>query len=156
MPFLDGFKAFRANRRLHYHIQNAAICCVLFASVVPWFWPKLELASRTVAVIALLVLSAKILFQPEVICRIPEMKFEYVRGVRNKIVHFPRLYIAHTGSSFSSQSQPQLRIEYSAGYLDRDGRPEVGVYADQDIDSLRYLFEYSLKVMTSFKFRKLQ
>ena len=98
MPFLDGFKAFRANRRLHYQIQNAAICCILFATVAPWFWPKLELASRTVAVIALLVLSAKILFQPEVMCRIPEMKFEYVRGVRNEIVRFPRLYIAQTGS----------------------------------------------------------
>ena len=114
MPFLDRFKAFRANRWLHYQIQNAAICCILFASVAACFsgWqndPNLETALQTVAVIALLVLAAKFLFQPKVICYVPEVYMEYVKGnLRKEIVRFPRLYVAHTGSP----SVFSVRVKY--------------------------------------------
>ena len=98
MRLVDGFLAFKANRRLHYQFQNAAVVALVLAGVLAALWPSCEIASRIISLFALGVLVAKFFLQPAVISYIPRRhSSEYIRELRRQNVKFPSLYIAYTG-----------------------------------------------------------
>ena len=98
MRLVDGFLAFKANRRLHYQFQNAAVIALVLAGVLAALWPSCEIASRIISLFALGVLVAKFFLQPAVISYIPRRhSSEYIRELRRQNVKFPSLYIAYTG-----------------------------------------------------------
>jgi len=99
MEFFQGFLAFRANRRLHYHIRNAAGILLFIAVMLPALLPSAEPAMRCIAIFAAAVLASIYYFQPEVICYTPSRwSSEYTSvSMRREVVHFPRIYLAYTG-----------------------------------------------------------
>ena len=143
------FRAFRANRRLHYHFQSAAILALLLAIVIAFFWPSYLDASKVLGSLALAVLVAKFCFQPAVVVYIPEktLDTEFTTPALTRMsVTFPRLYIAYTGTAIKLN---YLKIvgnvsQLPTGYYDAYGRPEIGVYADEFIPKLAYAYLTSL------------
>ena len=100
MRIPDAFRAFKANRRMHYQIQNAAIMALVIAAAAALLWPSCELASKIIAVFAAGVLLAKFSLQPAFICYIEEKhssEYSTINATRQS-VSFPRLYIAYTGN----------------------------------------------------------
>ena len=110
----QGFRAFRANRRLHYHIHNAAVIVLLVSLLMPVLWPSVELASKVLITVSVGVLFAKFCLQPAVICYIPsKFSSDYIAGSCNKsIVQFPCLYIAYTGMFYFTCKNSLKHIGY--------------------------------------------
>ena len=110
--FFDGFLAFRANKRMHDHIQNAACIAILIGVLLQLLWPRAELAPKSIILIASVVILLKSYLQPAVICYIPRnYTSEYTAlACRKQATGFPRLYLAHTGVSTL-----RIRVRVSRG-----------------------------------------
>lgn len=97
--YWDQFRAFRANRRLHYHIKNAALVSLACAWFIALFFPTLIDLSKGLGGFAVAVLLIKFCFQPKVICRVSKrLSSEYTTVAATRMpVSFPQLYLAYTG-----------------------------------------------------------
>jgi hypothetical protein len=111
MLFFQGFLAFKANRRMHHHIQNAAVIAIFIAVLLQQVWPSADLASKSIVILALGLLLVKFYFQPAVICYIPsKYTSEYTGTTLRRDLHiFPRLYLAYTGNLLAIKENKQSR-----------------------------------------------